>query len=205
MRVSWRRALLFSGGAAIGLFALDIGVRASAMGWLPAVAAASLWLQIWPIFFLMILLLGNLRAVSTFLHGTEVRAIATLGSVEVSPEAATLCPRCGHPNPQNAIKCSRCPLRFRTVIHDHPLDLLPGAKRSIPAILYFLSFFVALAVGLVPVMVLAFFDHRFIDNDALMVGSYLVGSFASLIGTIELMRWLTTRKSSSTVRKFRRV
>ncbi len=195
MSITWRRALAWATGTTLAICALDVGIRISAgMAVRPALLAAAWWLLLWPMFFLTIWGLINWRHISRRVEQFEVnRAVRAAASEPWSADSA-LCRKCGYPNPAIALKCAHCGVEVRRLEVTHVWEQLPGAQESGPAIFYVVAIVLSFFLGAGAVAVVALINPRLIDNDIVMVGTFLAVAFFTLVGAVEAMRRYLARR-----------
>lgn len=193
--ITWRRALAWATGATLAILALDLGVRVSAgMTAREALVATAWWLTLWPIFFLTIWGFINWRHINRRLEEFEAeRVVRAAASEPWSPDSA-LCRRCGYPNPSVALKCAHCGAELRRIEVVHTWELLPGAQESTPAVLYVVAIILSFFLGAGAVALLALANPHLIDNDIVMVGTFLAAAFLTLAGAVEMMRRYVARR-----------
>jgi ribosomal protein L40E len=161
-----------------------------------ALLAAVWWLTLWPIFFFTIWGLINWRRINRRVEEFEVeRAVRAAASEPWSPDSA-LCRKCGYPNPSIALKCAHCGVQLRTIEVIHTWEQLPGAQESGPAVFYVGAVILSFFLGAGAVALVAPADPRLIDNDIVMVGTFLTAAFLTLVGAVEMMRRYVARRQA---------
>lgn len=83
--------------------------------------------------------------------------------------------------------------RSREVVHI--VDLLPGARESLPSVVYVLSVIGSFILGGVTVALIGLVDQELLQRDGFLIGGFLFGAGASLFGFFALIRMWVTRRS----------
>ena len=82
--------------------------------------------------------------------------------------------------------------RNREVVHI--VDLLPGARESLPSVVYVVTVIGSFLFGAGTVVLIGLVDQELLQKDSYLIGGFLVGASASLLGFFTLIRiWVNRR------------
>lgn len=82
--------------------------------------------------------------------------------------------------------------RRRDVVHI--VDLLPGARESLPSAVYVVAVIASFILGGVTVALIGLVDQELLQDDRFLIGGFLFGASASLLGFFALIRvWVNRR------------
>jgi hypothetical protein len=155
-----------------------------------AAAGVLPWVLMWPLFFLLVLLMTSWRRLSAKSYEIVADFMARRSASGAS--AGERCPQCGFPNPRSAVHCVRCRRRLRQVEVIHVLETLPGARQSVPSLLYALAVLLSLGGGAVTLVLIG--QERFLESEIVMIGGFLAGTAVSLVAFFLLIRiWVRLR------------
>lgn len=83
--------------------------------------------------------------------------------------------------------------RNREIVHI--VDLLPGARESLPSVVYVGAVIGSFIFGGVTVALIGLVDQELLQEDGFLIGGFLVGAAASLLGFFALIRtWVNRRQ-----------
>jgi hypothetical protein len=190
MRRRWKAAAIWSTVATLVIMGLQVLVDSRA----PSVSVNDVtwWLLLWPIFFLAIWILTSWREL--YKQGFELGADweARRAAAGPTPPVEAVCPRCGFANAKMAVHCTGCGLLLKQIEVVHVVELLPGARQSVPSALYVVAIVGSFCVGGLTLALIG--QERFLDNDVLMIGGFMGGTTAALLLFLGLLRlWVHRR------------
>jgi hypothetical protein len=185
-----KRSLAWSLLAWVVFAALQVyGIRRQGLNWEVAWNEAPSWLGIWPGFFLTIWFFTSRKSVQkqAFLTG-EAAAERALASRTGGLRPSAPCPQCGMLTLLTVERCPSCGVLLRDIQIVHPLELLPGAQRSVPSVLDVLAVIVSMFAGVGTLYLIG--EKRFLENDLLMIGGFMGGFSVAMVGSFAVIaRW----------------
>lgn len=91
--------------------------------------------------------------------------------------------------------CARCGTRFRAIEVVHFVELLPGARESVPSVLYVIAVVTSFVLGGVAVAIVGLVDEELLQNDTWLIGTFLLGAGGALFALFALIGAWARRRS----------
>ena len=147
-----------------------------------------------------VVLSGHVEACKRAQEMDAAREARRAVSGPVVPDGAA-CPRCGSFNPPVAIHCILCGLQLKNVEVVHWAELLPGARESLPSVLYVVAVLLSFVIGGLVVALIGFWNRDLLQENWVLIGGFFLGAGAGLLGSFALIRsWVSRRSRPHTQR-----